>query len=68
MLRRFGKSIIHTIVKPKNSFAMSEETKAAKVEQARGLAKWFKLEITLSIFGHTVFHWVYPPKKSDDEC
>lgn len=41
---------------------MSTEEKAIKVEQARGLAKWFRVELTISIFGHDILHWVYPPE------
>lgn len=43
---------------------MSDNEITAKVEQARGLAKWFKLEITLSVLDHVIFHWVYPPQKT----
>lgn len=41
---------------------MSTEDKAIKVEQAKGLAKWFRVELTISIFGHEILHWVYPPE------
>ena len=41
---------------------MPTEEKVQKVEAARGLAKWFKLEITLSMFGKVIWHWVYPPQ------
>lgn len=30
--------------------------------QASKLAKWFKIELTISIFGHVIVHWVYPPQ------
>lgn len=41
---------------------MSTTEKVEKVAAARGLSKWFKLEITLSMFGKVIFHWVYPPQ------
>lgn len=43
---------------------MSTTEKVEKVEVARNLSKWFKLEITLSMFGKVIFHWVYPPQNS----
>lgn len=39
---------------------MSQEQQEA-VYQAKGLAKWFRLELTISIFGVTIIHWVVPP-------
>lgn len=41
---------------------MSTEERNIKIEQASKLAKWFKIELTISIFGHTILHWVYPPE------
>ena len=32
------------------------------LSKARGLAKFFKIELTISIFGHVVINWVYPPQ------
>lgn len=29
---------------------------------AKRIAKFFKIEITISIFGQTIIHWVYPPQ------
>lgn len=46
---------------------MSELEKNNAVNSAKGLAKWFKLEITLSIFDHVILHWVYPPQKSTEK-
>lgn len=46
---------------------MSNSEKVAKVAQARILAKWFKIEFTLSLFGKVILHWVYPPQVNDDE-
>lgn len=41
---------------------MSTEERQIKVEQASKLAKWFRVEFSISIFGHTILHWVYPPE------
>lgn len=30
---------------------------------AKKIAKWFKIELTISIFGNVIVHWVYPPQK-----
>lgn len=46
---------------------MSTLEKVASVQAARGLSKFFKLEITLSMFGKVIFHWVYPPQNSDSD-
>ena len=45
---------------------MSREEKSNAIAQARGLSKWFKVELTISIFGHTILHWIYPPQASED--
>lgn len=45
---------------------MSNQEKMSRVAEARGLAKWFKIELTISIFGHTLLHWVYPPQNEED--
>lgn len=29
---------------------------------ASKLAKWFKIELTISIFGKVIIHWIYPPQ------
>lgn len=44
---------------------MTEATKAAHVNEAKGLAKWFKVEFTISIFGHVILHWEYPPQSEE---
>ena len=38
-----------------------DQEKMAKA--ATKLAKWFKIEITISIFDHTIVKWTYPPQK-----
>lgn len=40
---------------------MSTTEKVESITAARGLAKFFKLEITLSMFGKVILHWEYPP-------
>ena len=32
---------------------------------AKRLSKWFKIEVSISIFGQTILHWVYPPQKGE---
>lgn len=41
---------------------MSTEEKEVKVEQASKLAKWFKISIEISIFGHVIFSKTWPPQ------
>lgn len=43
---------------------MSELEKQNLISDARGLAKWFSVDITIKIFGQTIFSWHYPPEKS----
>lgn len=43
---------------------MTTLDKANSVTSARLLSKFFKLEITLSMFGKVIFHWVYPPENT----
>lgn len=42
---------------------MSNEEKQIKVEQANKLAKWFKIYIEISIFGHVIFSKTWPPQE-----
>lgn len=44
---------------------MPIEQQVEKVAAARGLAKWFQVEITLSIFGRVIWHYVFPPKADE---
>lgn len=46
--------------------SMSEQQKTQAVNEAKGLAKWFKIELKISIFGHTIFNWTWPPQSADD--
>lgn len=41
---------------------MSIEEKSIKIEQASKIAKWFKISIEISIFGHVIFSKVWPPQ------
>lgn len=41
---------------------MSAEEEKTKVEQASSLAKWFKISIEISIFGHVIFSKTWPPQ------
>ena len=41
---------------------MSIEERQVKVEQASKLAKWFKISIEISIFGHVIFSKTWPPQ------
>ena len=34
------------------------------VNEAKGLAKWLKIELRVSIFGVTIIEWTYPPQSS----
>lgn len=42
---------------------MSIEEKQIKIEQANKLAKWFKIYIEISIFGHVIFSKTWPPQE-----
>lgn len=41
---------------------MGIEEKNIKIEQASKIAKWFKISIEISIFGHVIFSKVWPPQ------
>lgn len=43
---------------------MSTAEKVTKISDARLLARFFELEITLSMFGKVILHYVFPPKDS----
>lgn len=44
---------------------ISTEEKQAAVNEARGLAKWFKIELKISLFGHVIFNWTWPPQADE---
>lgn len=54
--------IFTTFARRKEVFVMSTEEKQIKVEQASKLAKWFKISIEISIFGHVIFSKTWPPQ------
>lgn len=41
----------------------SAESVESKVYATQRLAPFFELEVTLKIFGHVIWNWVFPPKK-----
>lgn len=43
---------------------MDIQSEKALVNDAKGLAKWFRVSVKIEIFGHTIFEWVWPPQKS----
>lgn len=45
---------------------MLPQEKSALVNSAKGIAKWFKVELKISVLGHTIIHWVYPPQAHED--
>lgn len=38
-----------------------QEQKEMQINASK-LSKWFKIELTISIFGKTIIHWIYPPQ------
>lgn len=44
---------------------MSVTEKVEKISVARGLSRFFKIELTLSMFGKVILHWVYPPQSEE---
>lgn len=41
---------------------MSTEEKQIKVEQARGLAKWFRIHIEIALFDKVIWSKTWPPQ------
>lgn len=41
---------------------MNEEQKQCLVDDAKGLAKWFAVDIIIKIFGFTIWEYHFPPK------
>lgn len=44
---------------------LSNNQKQEMTSNASRLAKWFKIELTISIFDKVIVHWVYPPQKDE---
>lgn len=61
-VRGYRSQFIVTFANRKEVLFMSTEEKQIKVEQASKLAKWFKISIEISIFGHVIFSKVWPPQ------
>lgn len=43
---------------------MSQENKEKIIASAKESSKFFEVEISIKIFGHVIFHWVFPPQKN----
>lgn len=43
---------------------MSQSEQNEVVTSARGLAKFFSLDVTLKIFGQTIWEFHFPPKSN----
>lgn len=44
---------------------ITETEKTQLTTDARRVSKWFKIEVSISIFGKVILHWVYPPQKGE---
>lgn len=42
---------------------MDVKQKQCLVDDAKGLAKWFAVDIVIKIFGVTIWEYHFPPKK-----
>lgn len=42
---------------------MAIEQQKEAIASAKSWAKWFKIEITISLFGQQIIHWVIPPEE-----
>lgn len=47
-----------------NNCVMSEQSKQEVIASAESLVPFFSIDLTISIFGHVIFQWHFPPKKS----
>ena len=43
----------------------NKKEKKEMTTAALKLAKWFKIELTISIFDKVIIHWIYPPQKDE---
>lgn len=41
----------------------SSDSRNSKIYASQKLAPFFEVEVSLKIFGQTIWHWVFPPKK-----
>lgn len=44
----------------------SVASETSKVYAAKKLAGFFEIDLTIKIFGHVIYEWHFPPKKSND--
>lgn len=44
---------------------MVNNKKQEITSNAKKLAKFFKIELTISIFEQIIMHWIYPPQKDE---
>lgn len=42
---------------------MSEDVKQEIVAESKHLSKWFEIDLTIKIFGHTIYTFHFPPQK-----
>lgn len=43
---------------------LTENEQKKVVNEAKGIADWFEVDFTISIFGHPIISWHYPPRRS----
>lgn len=43
---------------------MDEQSKIEFANEAKGLAKWFAIDLTIKLFGVVIYEYHFPPKKS----
>lgn len=41
---------------------MSDLEKSKLVDNARGFAKWFSVDVVIKMFGHVIWEYHFPPK------
>ena len=46
---------------------MSEKVKQTLISDAKGLAKWFSVDISIKMFGQTIWEFHFPPKSEKDD-
>ena len=44
---------------------ITETEKETFKKEAKRLSKWFQIDVTISILGHVLIHWVYPPQNNE---
>lgn len=46
---------------------MSEKTKQTLIADGKGLAKWFSVDISIKMFGQTIWEYHFPPKSENHD-